>query len=158
LAQDGSLEFNPVAFIWSKEKGLQKIPPLPGDTNSIAYAINNRGQVVGQSFGGPEGSRAYVWEDGKATDLNTIAAGDAGLYLIYAEGINDLGEITGQACTLVDNACVLPAAPTSPTPAFLAIPAWQGEGAADGIHVLVPEELVRRSLHRWGAGRAASRP
>jgi probable HAF family extracellular repeat protein len=149
IAADGSLEFNPVAFIWTKEKGTQKILPLEGDTNSIAYAINNRGQVVGQSFGGPEGARAFVWENGKATDLNAIAAGDAGIYLIYAEGINGRGEITGQACTFVDNACVFPASPSSPTPTFLAVPRY-GTYAGSGVHASVPRELVRRSLRRWG--------
>jgi probable HAF family extracellular repeat protein len=121
IAADGSLEFNPVGFIWSKEKGAQKILPLEGDTNSIAYAINNRGQVVGQSFGGPEGARAFVWENGKATDLNEISSGDVGMYLILAEGINDRGDITGQSCTFIDNACA-PQSPSTPTPAFLLIP------------------------------------
>jgi probable HAF family extracellular repeat protein len=154
IAADGSLEFNPVAFIWTKEKGTQKILPLEGDTNSIAYAINSRGQVVGQSFGGPEGARAFVWENGKATDLNAIVAGDAGMYLIYAEGINDRGEITGQACTFVDNACVFPASPSSPTPTFLAVPLY-GTYAGSGVHASVPRELVRRSLRRWGIDRPA---
>lgn len=154
IAADGSLEFNPVAFIWTKEKGTQEIPPLAGDTNSIAYAINNRGQVVGQSFGGPEGSRAFVWENGTATDLNAVASGDAGLYLIYAEAINDRGDISGQACTFVASACVLPASPSSPTPAFLAVP-QQGEYAAVGLRGPVPRELVRRSLLRWGVDRPA---
>jgi probable HAF family extracellular repeat protein len=149
IAADGSLQFNPVAFIWTKEQGAQKILPLAGDTNSIAYAINNRGQVVGQSFGGPEGSRAFVWENGKATDLNTIVSGDAGIYLLYAEGIDERGDITGQACTFVDNACVLPASPTSPTPAFLAVPVRDGSAAA-GVHAVAPQEIVRRSLRRWG--------
>jgi probable HAF family extracellular repeat protein len=154
IAADGSLEFNPVAFIWTKEKGTQKILPLEGDTNSIAYAINSRGQVVGQSFGGPEGARAFVWENGKATDLNAIVAGDAGMYLIYAEAINDRGEITGQACTFVDNACVFPASPSSPTPTFLAVPQY-GTYAGSGVHASVPRELVRRSLRRWGIDRPA---
>jgi probable HAF family extracellular repeat protein len=152
IAADGSLEFNPVAFIWTKEKGAQKILPLAGDTNSIAYAINNRGQVVGQSFGGPEGSRAFIWENDKATDLNALVSGDAGIYLLYAEGIDDRGDITGQACTFVDGACVLPASPSSPTPAFLAVPLRDG-GAAAGVHASVPQEMVRRSLRRWGVDR-----
>jgi probable HAF family extracellular repeat protein len=150
IAADGSLEFNPVAFIWTKEKGTQKILPLQGDTNSIAYAINNRGQVVGQSFGGPEGARAFIWENGKATDLNALVSGDAAVYLIYAEGIDDRGDITGQACTFVDNACVFPAAPSSPTPTFLAVPQNAGY-AGPGVRASVPHELVRRSLLRWGA-------
>jgi probable HAF family extracellular repeat protein len=154
IAADGSLEFNPVAFIWTKGKGTQKIMPLAGDTNSIAYAINNHGQVVGQSYGGPEGARAFVWENGKATDLNAIASGDSGIYLIYAEAINDRGDISGQACTFVDNACVLPASPSSPTPTFLAVP-QHGENAGSGVYGSVPHELVRRSLLRWGVDRPA---
>jgi probable HAF family extracellular repeat protein len=154
IAADGSLEFNPVAFIWTKEKGTQEIPPLPGDTNSIAYAINNHGQVVGQSFGGPEGARAFVWENGKATDLNALVSGDAGVYLLYAEGIDDSGDITGQACTFVDNACVLPPSPSSPTPTFLAVPQHGGYAGA-GVHASVPREFVRRSLLRWGVDRTA---
>jgi probable HAF family extracellular repeat protein len=154
IAADGTLEFNPVAFIWTKEKGTQKIMPLAGDTNSIAYAINNHGQVVGQSFGGPEGARAFVWENGQATDLNAIASGDSGMYLIYAEAINDRGDISGQACTFVDGACVLPASPSSPTPAFLAVP-QHGENAGSGVHGSVPHELVHRSLLRWGVDRPA---
>jgi probable HAF family extracellular repeat protein len=151
IAADGSLEFNPVAFIWSKEKGVRKILPLEGDTNSVAYAINNRGQVVGQSFGGPEGSRAFVWENGKATDLNEVSSGEAGTYLVLAEGINDRGDITGQSCTLVDNACA-PQAPSSPTPAFLLIP-QQGRHAGTGARGSVPQELVHRSMLRWGVDR-----
>jgi probable HAF family extracellular repeat protein len=154
IAADGSLEFNPIAFIWTKENGTQKILPLEGDTNSIAYAINNHGQVVGQSFGGPEGARAFVWENGKATDLNALVSGDAGIYLIYAEGIDDRGAITGQACTFIDNACVLPASSSSPTPTFLAVPQY-GKYAGSGIHASVPHELVRRSLLRWGVVQAA---
>jgi probable HAF family extracellular repeat protein len=153
IAADGSLEFNPVAFIWTQEKGTQEILPLEGDTNSIAYAINNRGQVVGQSFGGPEGARAFVWENGKATDLNEMVSGDAGMYLIYAEAINDRGDISGQACTFVDNACVLPASPASPTPAYLAVPQY-GTHTSAGVHGSVPHELVRRSLLRWGVDRS----
>jgi probable HAF family extracellular repeat protein len=152
IAADGSLEFNPIAFIWTKENGTRKILPLEGDTNSIAYAINNNGQVVGESFGGPEGARAFVWQNGKATDLNAIVSGDAGMYLIYAEGINDRGDITGQACTFVDNACVFPASPSSPTPTFLAVPQY-GEYAGAGVHASIPRELVRRSLLRWGVDR-----
>jgi probable HAF family extracellular repeat protein len=55
--------------------------------------------------------RAYLWEDGKMTDLNSLVVGGAQLYLASASGINDAGEIVGLA---VDS---------SGTPhAFLAVP------------------------------------
>ena len=123
-----------------------------GGSCTAVAALNNQGQVVGESFGGPEGARAFVWQNGKATDLNAIVSGDAGMYLIYAEGINDRGDITGQACTFVDNACVFPASPSSPTPTFLAVPQY-GEYAGAGVHASIPRELVRRSLLRWGVDR-----
>jgi probable HAF family extracellular repeat protein len=168
-AVGGVLTFNPVGFIWSEATGTQKILPLPGDTNSIAYAINDRGQVVGQSFGGPEGSRAFIWENGKSYDLNSFLPSGSTLYLLYAEGINDRGEITGQACVAADGACSTP----PQTPAFLAIPSWAvgaddaAKGAPAGaasplesavmvdtrIQVTVPRELYRRPLRRWGVDR-----
>jgi probable HAF family extracellular repeat protein len=146
----------PVGFIWSAATGTQKILPLPGDTNSIAYAINDRGQVVGQSFGGPEGSRAFIWQDGKSYDLNSFVPAGSSLYLVYAEGINDRGEITGGACVLVDGACPSP----DVTPAFLAIPnrsmgdanaaASLEEAAAVSAtsQVTVSRELYQRPLRR----------
>lgn len=27
------------AFVWTKEKGIQQVGPLPGDSNSLAYGI-----------------------------------------------------------------------------------------------------------------------
>ncbi|HYL72441.1 MAG TPA: hypothetical protein VEY89_14165, partial [Candidatus Dormibacteraeota bacterium] len=56
----------PLGFIWSAAAGTVKIAPLPGDLFAIAYAINDWGAVVGQSFGGPEGSRAIIWENGRS--------------------------------------------------------------------------------------------
>jgi probable HAF family extracellular repeat protein len=149
----GVLQFNPVAFIWSEAAGTQQIPPLPGDTNSIAYAINDRGVVVGQSFGGAEGSRAFIWVNGISYDLNSLLPAGSALYLIYAEGINDRGEITGQACSAFDGSC----AAGSEAPAYLAIPQWN-TGPRDaaveaGAQVTVPPELYRRAMRRWGLDR-----
>jgi probable HAF family extracellular repeat protein len=161
---DGVLTANPIAFVWSKEKGRQEIKPLPEDTNSIAYGINNLGQVVGQSFGGPEGSRAFLWQNGKSYDLNELVTSNANLYLMYAQGINDRGEIVGQACVVTDGACATPGA----GPGYLAVPSgvWSGGAAADSTaaiaadaggdkpRVTVPREMVQRSLARLGMSRS----
>jgi probable HAF family extracellular repeat protein len=149
----------PLGFIWSAAAGTLKIAPLPGDRFAIAYAINDWGAVVGQSFGGPEGSRAFIWINGKSYDLNSFLPQGSALYLVYAEGINDLGEITGGACELVDGAC-----PSSGaiTPAFLAVPGFgnadeaaaaleQAGAAAVAPAVAVSQEIYRRPLRRFGA-------
>ncbi|HTV96535.1 MAG TPA: hypothetical protein VME42_11035 [Steroidobacteraceae bacterium] len=148
----------PLGFFWSASTGTIQIDPLPGDQYAIAYALNDEGIVVGQSFGGPEGSRAFIWHHGKAYDLNTLLPPGSALYLIYAEGINDRGEITGQACVLVDGVCP---ATGAVTPAFLALPnfmpqdaddALQGAAAAGGAPAVgVSRALYQRPLRRFGA-------
>lgn len=62
------------------------------ETRFLARQVISRGQVVGQSYGGPEGGRGFLWENGKTTDLNTLANNEGGMYLLYAEGINDRGD------------------------------------------------------------------
>jgi hypothetical protein len=148
----------PLGFIWSEATNTVEIPPLSGDLFAIAYAINDEGVVVGQSFGGPEGSRAFIWFEGKSYDLNQFLPSGSPLYLVYAEGINDRNEITGQACVLVDGACP---ATGAVTPAFLAVPNFlHGEAgealsaaAANGAAgaVAVTRDQYLRPLRRFGA-------
>jgi probable HAF family extracellular repeat protein len=66
----------------------------PADTLSQAYGINDDGVAVGMSCGSE--CNAFVWQDGVMTDLQTLAPGYSGTFL-YAQDINELGEITGQA-------------------------------------------------------------
>jgi len=77
---------------------LGTLPGAIGD--SIAYGINNAGQVVGWSgwAGGPQ--HATLWNGRVATDLNTFldaATLAAGWSLIDAMDINDSGWIAGTA-------------------------------------------------------------
>src|SRR5262249_11719288 len=85
------------AFLWTKTGGLVDLKTLPGDFVSIAYAVNRKGQVVGQSIGAG-GSRAFLYQDGVMIDLNEHTA-PGSPYLVYANDINELGEIAGGACT-----------------------------------------------------------
>lgn len=89
-------EFISHAFFWNKhsDKAVD-IGVLEGDSFSEAFAINSRGQVVGVSFGGPNGSHAFLWRDGVLRDLNDLAdiAPDV---LQSAQDINDAGQITGR--------------------------------------------------------------
>jgi probable HAF family extracellular repeat protein len=88
--------FDERGFIWSNRGGFHELPPLPGDTRSQALSVNNRGQVVGLSRG-PNGSRAVIWRDGAATDLNSLVAPGFAGRLVYANDINERGVITGAA-------------------------------------------------------------
>ncbi len=91
------------AFLWSRLAGIQDIGTLVGDAGSAGLGVNDAGQVVGQSFGegGPfEGNpRAFLWQSGVMTDLNTLVGLDAPLYLVLASGIDNKGQILGLGVT-----------------------------------------------------------
>jgi probable HAF family extracellular repeat protein len=79
------------AFFW-QEGVMKDLGTLPGDSASFANSLNNKGQAVGS------GSRAIIWRDGVAIDLNTLVPGPpfSPLYLLSANAINDHGEVVGQ--------------------------------------------------------------
>ena len=74
---------------------------LPGDDNfyfAEADGLNDIGQVVGKSagsFGGPERLRAFLYDGGVMTDLNSLLVPGSGWKLEDADAINDNGQITG---------------------------------------------------------------
>jgi probable HAF family extracellular repeat protein len=108
------------AFLWTKEKGIQDLGTLRGDRLSEALGINNKGQIVGVSYAaGFTNPRAFIWENGKITDLNSLVSSDSGLTLQVAQEINDSGVIVGQAVNQGTGQC----GTTSAGCAFVAIPA-----------------------------------
>jgi uncharacterized membrane protein len=80
-------------FIWDKKNGMKDIGGL-GGTCTIAYDLNNRGQVVGQS-NHPDDllQHPFVWDS--ATGITELPTG-AGVYGDSA-AINEGGEIVGEA-------------------------------------------------------------
>lgn len=92
--------FNPIGFYWNKVHGMQFIPPLGTDQNSWAWGINSQGVAVGQSFASPANlpaGEAFIYENGVATDLNTLIQPGSSLQLWLANDLNDAGEIVGFA-------------------------------------------------------------
>ena len=70
-----------------------------GGTNSIAYGINDVGQVVGYATTSSGTAHATLWDSGAPTDLGTLRGTNSNAY-----GINDAGQVAGYSQTLGDAA------------------------------------------------------
>lgn len=88
------------AFLWQKRK-MSDLGTLDGLRHSSAVAINERGQVIGWSAPAlgederlPPKPRAFIWQNGKLTDLGTLGGASA---IPFA--INDRGQVVGQSQT-----------------------------------------------------------
>jgi probable HAF family extracellular repeat protein len=84
------------AFLWKKGSTMAlDLKTLDDDPLSEAFAINSRGDVVGVSFGGSAGLRAFLYKDGMLHNLNDLADAAPDV-LLAAQAINDAGVITGR--------------------------------------------------------------
>lgn len=104
------------AFFWSRSGGVKDLGTLPGDSLSEALGINEEGQVVGVSIDASGNQRAFLWQDGAMTDLNSLIPSNSPYVLQAAQDINEFGEIAGLLCNK-------PCSASSPNIAFKAIPA-----------------------------------
>ena len=133
------------AFLWRRGQGMQSLGFLPGHVYSEAHGINASRQVVGISCDVDFNCRAFLWENGVMTDLNTLVApGYAGV-LTTAQDINDAGTITGRA--------FMPA--SGENPAFVAIPVPRHPlaGGRPLAEVVLPENVKRELRHPLGPRR-----
>ena len=89
------IDFNPLAFLWTSEGGIQSLGKLVGDTSSQALGINKYRQIVGISSGAI--NRAFLWENGVLQNLNDLVEPGFPDLLIVAQHINDDGVIVGRA-------------------------------------------------------------
>jgi probable HAF family extracellular repeat protein len=90
-------------IVW-KHGGILDLGTLKGGYESVANAVNNRGEVVGYAnnavpdleslVGLGSQTRAVAWWNGEIHDLGTLGGTDA-----VALYVNDLGQIVGQSYT-----------------------------------------------------------
>jgi probable HAF family extracellular repeat protein len=78
------------AFLWT-DGHLTDLGNL-GATYSVAYALNNSGQVVGSSGTKEKDEHAFLYSDGQMIDLGTLGGTTS-----TARSINASGQITGYA-------------------------------------------------------------
>ena len=84
------------SFIY--ENGAKRALPIPS-TEHYANDINDLGHVVGSMRAGGFFSNfsGYIFKDGVGTNLNTVLLPGSGLHILYANAINNAGEIVGIA-------------------------------------------------------------
>jgi probable HAF family extracellular repeat protein len=84
------------AFLWVRGSATAvDIGTLDDDPLSQAFALNSGGQVVGVSFGGAAGPRAFLYENGELMDLNDLVDITPDV-LMSAQDVNEAGQITGR--------------------------------------------------------------
>jgi len=138
--QDGTRNFE--AFLWTQAGGIQRLGKLPGDIRAEALGVNQKNQVVGLSRGGPFVFRAFIWQNGVMTDLNTMTT-PGSQFLLFANDINDRGEITGESFD----------PNTQAAPAFVGIPVPGVRGTTDqavanGSQIATLPDKVRKHLEQ----------
>lgn len=141
------------AFLWEKRIGMKDLGTLPGDFSSIAYGIDNEGRVVGTSCDEAFNCRAFLWQHGVMTDLNTLIPNGSPSVLLEADGINSRGEIVGAAFNMTKGE----------THAFLATPRHCGFGAecdalaVQGENMAKPKVILPEAARRLLQQRQTSR-
>jgi len=78
-------------LIWQKDV-IHELPTFPGDSDGFAAAINDRGQVVGQTGDCTNAFHAVLWEHGTVSDLGTL-----GELQLGPQDINNQGQVVGVA-------------------------------------------------------------
>jgi probable HAF family extracellular repeat protein len=108
------------AFLWDRGV-LTDLGALPGQlsTYSQAFAINDHGQVVGESGIRDSEGHPFVWSKGVMTDIGTLG-GPTG----SAQAINNKGQVVGYADTTVPD-------PSNPGGVISHAFIWAGGNAQD---------------------------
>ena len=110
VGDEGPIEVSPPrvnhAFLW--ENGKSTKLTLGGKETGIGYdyiggghdeAINERGQVVGWTNTKSGATHAFLWQNGKMTDLGTLGGKESAAPASGPVAINDSGQVVGGAET-----------------------------------------------------------
>ncbi len=92
---------NYAAFLY-RSSAMQALLPVAGDPNSVANGTNDHDQVVGASgdqIFDASPNRAVLWQGNTGVDLNSLIPTDSTLYLLWAFGIDESGQIVGEGVT-----------------------------------------------------------
>jgi len=65
-----------------------------GGSTSVAYGINDSGQVVGSAFTSTSSQHAFLYSNGTMNDLGTLGGSSS-----YAWSVNDSGQVAGVLST-----------------------------------------------------------
>jgi len=129
-----------VGFIWTPSSGMKSLGTLPGDLRSEALGINDKGQIVGLSKGGPYGIRAVLWQNGKLFDINQLTVSGSP-FLLFGNDIDSQGRVVGEADDLN----------TGDQPGYIATPVSPGAAVSSSTPAIpqgILPENVRRQIER----------
>ncbi len=76
---------------------MRDLGTFRGEGRSVANSLNDQGQIVGVSSIAIEEAHAFLWQNGKMTDLGTL-----GGTFSEANGINEQGQVVGWSDTRDD--------------------------------------------------------
>lgn len=76
------------AFLW--HHGVMRDLGTLGGPDSVAYAINDRGQVMGQALTAALAVHPFFWDDGKMTDIGTFGGTNS-----FPTVLNNRGQVSG---------------------------------------------------------------
>src|SRR5215470_2125207 len=92
------------AFLWQNGT-MRDVGTLPGGTDAMALMVNERGQIVGQSYTGdsvpppspfcsdfPLTLHGFFWDNGKMVDLGTLGGS-----CTFTYAFNNRGQVVGQS-------------------------------------------------------------
>src|SRR5216684_2349455 len=144
------------AFIWTPIGGMKNLGTLPGvcggnpcnDFRSEALGINEKGQIVGLSRGNPppDGNapflfRAFVWENGKMTDMNSLTVVGSP-YLLFGGDIDQQGHIVGEARD--PNTLDEPGFMATPVPPGAAVPSTVKAAPQGNLSIKAQRQIEQR--------------